>query len=412
MASQQHTGLDQTAQIMLKPDVLEVFCRRGRRRLKDIQSCCQAALRLDHSRGILHVRGTAASINAVMRQLEMLTGPCIPATSALWAELMRTRTSSSIGEAAVARIQHLTGCRIHIERTVRQVQLLGPDNATAVAQQLVQKLETMCKEEVMLVDNTSTLDTQVMQAFADEFGITLQVEEGQIRIMGIAAAAAEACTQFAESLRVGSLEIAGNGSEICRIAVRAAIAELKVDGVYIDDQYCVPDPIEEGTSQLMGAVIAKLPPSMEEAAAQPQPAPQQAARNSRSYGACATCGCSANFCVKCGHSTRETLQCTGAGCPVCGIVNFCMFCGHPTEKNLTPPKPSHQPKEVRQSFPQPQEFPQTDKANQSMPPSMSPNMMPMVPVQTQDGMMMMYVPVNMMPMPYQGYQPQEMRTEH
>ncbi|CAE8643124.1 unnamed protein product, partial [Polarella glacialis] len=52
VGSMGHTSV-KTVDVVLEADLLATFCRRGRRRLRDIQSSSQTVLKLDRCRGVL-----------------------------------------------------------------------------------------------------------------------------------------------------------------------------------------------------------------------------------------------------------------------------------------------------------------------------------------------------------------------
>merc|ERR1719486_1338761 len=79
---------EHTAEISIDPQMFETICRRGLRRLRDIESSSQAILKLHRNRGVLEARGSKSAIAEVYRQLECLTGPRIAVSTANWAELM------------------------------------------------------------------------------------------------------------------------------------------------------------------------------------------------------------------------------------------------------------------------------------------------------------------------------------
>jgi len=275
----------------------------------------------------------------------MLTGPSISVTAAVWAELMRTRTNPDPAEAAVARIQQQTGVRIHIERSAQQIRLFGPDSNVVAGQRLLAELDSMCIEEHVVMDCPLYLDLQVLQTFAQEFGVTLQVEEKRITVLGIVGAVREAAVELAKydngKQQLG-LEV-GKPSDTARQSILKAIARLEVENcsdIFIGDNLLnssqsaqkggaevPPEPMMEG------AVTSKLPPPMSKGPPQHQ---QQSKNRSGSGGGssggpCPTCGSSANFCVHCGQPTEKQL---GSGCPTCGALKFCVHCGQPTEKNF------------------------------------------------------------------------------
>lgn len=307
--------VEQTVEIQLEPEVLGVICRRGRRRLRDIQASSSATLKLDRCRGALQVRGTEDAVADVQRQLQMLTGPSVQVTAAVWAELMRTRTNTNPAEAGVARIQQQSGCRIHIERSALEIRLFGPQDSIRIAQHLIQELHSMCVESRAKMDQSACSDVDRLQLFAQEFGVTLQVEEGgQICVLGILGAVDEAVNGLQSYSSMQFME--GSVSNVARTAILTAIANLIGD----DNE----QSNEEAAPTLDGAVTT-IPPVCK------PPQPQQQQQQSRmrekqmSEWTSAPQNFSnfANFCVNCGSRIER----------VNGVVpKFCVYCGQPTEK--------------------------------------------------------------------------------
>lgn len=178
-----HRGV--TVEIPLEPELLNTLYRRSRRRLRDIQSSCRAALKLDRARGVLRATGSEDAVQAVRRQLENLSGPVKPLPVAVWAELMRTRTLKVSPKASIARMQAASGCRIHIERCRHEVRLFGPNDGVVVANRLLDEFSEMCGEEAVPLADPTTLSPSVLQAISHSFGITLCVEDRQIKVLGL-----------------------------------------------------------------------------------------------------------------------------------------------------------------------------------------------------------------------------------
>jgi hypothetical protein len=172
------------AEIKLEPELLNSFCRRGRRRLRDIQANCQVNVRLDKLRSVLHISGSEARVNLAKRHISGLGGPRKNVTTAVWAELLRTRTMQSGPDAVVARIQQESGCRIHIERSCQEVRLFGHQEAVVIAERLLEELDRKCVEKVVRLDGRS-ITSPALQAVAHLCGVTLRSEEGQLIAFGL-----------------------------------------------------------------------------------------------------------------------------------------------------------------------------------------------------------------------------------
>jgi len=329
-----HHGDQAAVEISLNQEVLAVICRRGRRRLRDLQTSCQASLKLDRARSVLQVRGSHDAIKDVQRQLQMLTGPSVSVSPAVWAELMRTRTTAESSEAAVAMIQQECGCRIHIERSAQQIRLFGPQDVTVSAQHLLEILDDMCGEESVMMECPLHLDMDMLQTFAQEFGVTLQVEDKQITVLGIKGAVAEAAQELRKYESDNKLLERGceaaTPSDAAHSAILAAMAKLKVseDGAESTNvsspgtTFTHTDTGDSGEGNgspprglMQGVVISKMPP-----ASSPATNPQHESQINHSGGYSAY-GSSANFCVHCGKRAEKI---AGIGTP-----KFCIYCGQP-----------------------------------------------------------------------------------
>lgn len=304
----------QTLEIVLQPEVLTAICRRGRRRLRDIQQSCQASLKLDRYRGVLLVTGSKDSIKMVQKQLETVSGPSLTVSPPVWAELMRTRTNTDPTQAAVARIQQESGCRIHIERNVQQVRLFGGKSEVAVGLRIFEEFERLCTEVAVSMECPSQVDVQILQRLAQDTGVTLKVEDDSIMVLGIAGAVEEAAKQLRNFDGDGQMRSLSEGTdpEQARIAISTAMAKLAV----ADNMSSAPTTADS------------LPPlpltscNSDEAAS---------FTSNESFSFCPTCGSSGCFCIHCGKNVVEHRL---AGCPTCGVAKFCVYCGQPTERML------------------------------------------------------------------------------
>jgi len=253
---------EQSVEITLEPDVLNLLSRRGRRKLRDIQSSSQTVLKLDRLHGVLAVRGSQASIAEVRRQLGHLSSDTLQVTAAVWAELMRTRKNSDSSLAAVARIQEQSGCRMHVERDSQKVQLFGPKEETAVGQYLLRELETICIEDTVESKYCPRLDSEELHAFAQEFGVTLEIQDTQISVLGIEGAVMEAVRELrGYSARQRDLGERRLSSNVARTAIEGAMSKLEAIG----SSACAAATAHSENSanasevELQGMVLAELP---------------------------------------------------------------------------------------------------------------------------------------------------------
>jgi hypothetical protein len=331
----------ETMEILLEPEILSTICRRGRRRLREIQTSCQVSLKLDRCRGVLLVRGFKEDMGMVQKQLEALSGPSLTVSPAVWAELMRTRTTADPTQAAVACIQQESGCRIHIERDVQQVRLFGGKSETSIASKIVKELESLCTEEAVSMSCLERMDAQILQMFAQDAGVSLKVEENRIVILGIVEAVENAAKQLrnydGDQQQHASLK--DTDSAETRLAISAALSRLavtnNVGSASTTADSLPPAPLqtshkdlwhaEEHDNSLQGMVITKMPPPRTNDHKAQENVKKAGLFNSNdSFGSCPTCGSSGNFCVHCGNKVIEHRL---AGCPSCGVPKFCVYCG-------------------------------------------------------------------------------------
>lgn len=406
----------QTVEIILDPEVLGAMCRRGRRRLRDLNASSEADLRLDRVRGVLQVTGSPHAIEDIRRQLESVVGPCMAVTCAVWSELMRERSNPDTTKSVVAKIQEVSGCRVHIERTSKEIRLFGPNDAVPVAQQLLDQLDGLCIEETVDMNCPKYLDVEMLHAFAHEFGVALQVEEKQVIVLGISGAvkaAAQELRDYDSDQRQCGLGLhAGKPSEIACAAVFDAISNLGADVTMLALKPKVAMLKPKQTSKLScnSTTADSLPPMANESsssdtqmkAGRAQRHTKEDANKQCPFSPCAMCGDCGAFCVQCGMAATKKLDPALGACMSCGAANFCTYCGEPTQKTKLKNKAASQ-----QSFPQTSAMP---CGNQSvmMPSQYFPNqaampcgnqnvMMPGSPMIVPEGMMAVYVPSGMVP---------------
>lgn len=338
---------EQTVELVIDPEVLGALYRRGRRRLRAIQSSSQAALKLDRLRGVLQVTGTKESISDVQRQLESISGSHMAVSYPVWAELMRTRAEPDVCQSAVARIQYESGCRIHIERTAQEIQLFGPKDTAFLAQHLLHKFERMCVEEMVEVDcPMDDLSLHKLEEFAQQYAVTLSVSEKYVAILGMKQAVAEAAKDLPGYICGQQFDPNGDRGKAARLAISAAISNLTVDlekrlasTTMTSPPPILKDanPIRNSENLMQGAVMVKAVNSNAKGFSPHQSITTQDADFVENF-ACQTCGSAGCFCVNCGKPTGKmrqgSLAGSIAGCPTCGVVNFCAYCGHRTEKTL------------------------------------------------------------------------------
>jgi len=236
--------------------------------------------------------------------------------AALWTELMRTRTlANDADEGLVAWLQQQSGCRIHIERERQEVRIFGPGEEVVVAERLLEDLAERCGEEHVAVD-TAALDKLGLLALAESCGVTLRVETGQLTVLGLRPAVAQ--------------------------AVQALRRHITSPNAYLWGE---PPPAEaDGGRPLMRptqrehARTAAWHQQAEHAAAMPEAALQQPPRcrapgSARQPGIAAEVTATDFSCVDSAawpHDTGEWCR----FCPTCGTGRFCVFCGAPAWQQL------------------------------------------------------------------------------
>lgn len=184
-------GGDRTVEIPLSDDLITSFCRRSRRRFRELQESTEAQVKLDRNRGCLRVSGSEEAVAAVQRQLDSLTGPRIHVEAAVWAELMRTRTLQDSSLSAVAQLQEASGVRLHIERSRREIRLFGAADGVEVAEKILEELFARCVEVSVRCTERPEKFSEVLEAVANSCAVTIHVPqeetdggEGLVTVLG------------------------------------------------------------------------------------------------------------------------------------------------------------------------------------------------------------------------------------
>mmetsp|Transcript_152601 Transcript_152601/g.487582 ORF Transcript_152601/g.487582 Transcript_152601/m.487582 type:complete len:488 (+) Transcript_152601:1-1464(+) len=184
-------------ELPLDDAVFTSFCRRGRKRLRQMQETFGVTLRLDRQQLVLRVIGPASNVQTVSQHVATLSGPRRPVPAPVWAELMRTRTLQG-PEALVERLQDACGCRIHIERSDREVRIFGDEEAVAKADQLLDELALKCTQDMIPISDSSTLSGPTLQVLAQKARVSLRVEPCRLVVYGLKDLVAEALVPLRE----------------------------------------------------------------------------------------------------------------------------------------------------------------------------------------------------------------------
>jgi len=193
-------------EIKLSASVESSLCRRGRRRFRELQANSSAKIRFDRARAVLKCFGTESEILAVRRKLECLGGVRKVVPTAVWCELMRTRLDENPEKSMLQWMQTQCGCRIHIERSLQEVRLFGPDENTKHGLELIQEFSERCVEAAIPSKSDSMPDS-VVKAITDTYQVTVNVEMRQVMVYGLKDAVEQAKHEVESYLETGSLTL-------------------------------------------------------------------------------------------------------------------------------------------------------------------------------------------------------------
>jgi len=301
-------GYANTIEIQLDAELHASFCRRGRRRLREIQNVSRAILKFDRTRGVLRATGSDSAIADVQRQLDCLGGPRKEVCNAVWSELMRTRMSEDATSSAVQRIQQLSDCRVHIERSTKEVRLFGPKPAVATASQLLEDLRQMCTEQIVDVADAQSLSQEAIAHLAGIYNVSIGISEDQVIVAGFEFAVSKAFKAFLSYALNTQQDLKGaEPNEEVAANIAAALAKLQV-------------PQDEGCSGVSTSGSLKAPLEDSDGSTE---GGQEERRPSESQGQTSA--------YQAAPATSQTANPSHECCPTCGTTNFCVGCGAPNE---------------------------------------------------------------------------------
>jgi len=162
------------------------LCRRGRFRFHEIQANHpNAKVRFDRRKKALKVVGSQTSVDSVRRQLQALGGGHKEVPTAVWYELLRTRTEEDAAKSLVQRVQEQSGCRIHIERGQREVRIFGADEDVEVAARLIDEFAESCSERRVQVAEGHAVSPSTLQCIAESCEVTITLQKDCVMIYGL-----------------------------------------------------------------------------------------------------------------------------------------------------------------------------------------------------------------------------------
>eukprot|EP00971_Amphidinium_carterae_P113002 2238007-Amphidinium_carterae.1 len=211
------SGEKTQVEIKLSTAVESSLSRRGRRRFRELQANSSAKIRFDRARAVLKIIGTEPEILAVQRKLEclggvrkrvaqrsMLLSEVVP--TAVWCELMRTRLDENPEQSVLQLMQLQSGCRIHIERSLQEVRLFGPDENTRHGLELIEEFSARCVEAA-IPSKPDSMPDSVVKAVTDAFQVTVNVEMRQVMVYGLKDAVRKARHEVESYLQSGILSL-------------------------------------------------------------------------------------------------------------------------------------------------------------------------------------------------------------
>mmetsp|Transcript_110499 Transcript_110499/g.276668 ORF Transcript_110499/g.276668 Transcript_110499/m.276668 type:complete len:495 (-) Transcript_110499:261-1745(-) len=324
----------------LGPELLQLLCRRSRKRLREIQESCNLLqARIDRSQSCLCITGTKAAICAARTQLETLCGPRKRVPKAFWAELMRTRMlQAAPSQIHVLSLQHATGCRVHIERDKCEVRLFGANTNVVEAMSIIDRLQGDCVEAFFPMQDGLQFSISVLEALGRQFGVTLLAAEGGVSVLGLHAAVEHTMREL-DLYRTGQRELpqtAPQDADVGSRPLESASQDLAARDLTAER---APNPghlAKEGTPLRGGDAWAQrfinargsttIPMT---SAAFGREGHKRRHEITRARG------------VEMGRMTghqhdRQFGQHEGTHCPTCGVGRFCGSCGFPVVRCVPP----------------------------------------------------------------------------
>ena len=140
-------------------------------------------------------------MEAVRSQLESLSGTRRAVPRALWCELLRTRTEEETKKSLLMQLQNASGCRIHIERGHPEVRIFGTNQASAMAEELLDEAATRCTQGIVpFEDGAPAISPSILEYIATTCEVTLEMQEHGFVASGLHHAVAAAVEELKHEL--------------------------------------------------------------------------------------------------------------------------------------------------------------------------------------------------------------------
>lgn len=170
-------------ELPLDPCVLASLCRRGRKKLKQLERDYPVHVLLDRQHQFLAVTGPEDAVAQVKKVVNAMVGPRIKVRAPLWAELLRTRSLPE-PECLVETVQSLCDCRVHIERSQHEVRIFGEEASIQQAEAMLRKMESTCIEKSIPVRDVSVLSAKALEDLADDHSVSLRLDATSVALLG------------------------------------------------------------------------------------------------------------------------------------------------------------------------------------------------------------------------------------
>lgn len=127
----------------------------------------------------------------------------VPVDAAVWAELMRTRFSTSPAESALSYLQAASQCNVHIDRARFVVHLGGRTLAVQLAQMIVAQFAACVKKEI-ITGAGLFVNEDDLTVFGEHFKCTLVKMGSHVAILGLEGRVNLAAQYMLEQVRCSS----------------------------------------------------------------------------------------------------------------------------------------------------------------------------------------------------------------
>jgi len=242
----------------LSEDLLGLLSsRRGKQRLRALQTQSGAHAELDLQWRALHLCGTRHAILNALALLELMEGFTVKLPSALWTELLRCR-NLGVDEApmSLARIQEILGRRVHVERETFALRVFAPLAERAATAEVVQALASMCTKQT--IELPVDCDWNIIKELQTSEKVTMKVEGNRVELIGLVAAVEQATKDLKKRLDSGAVETM---EEAKPMLLGASLNKPKADAT----QWCGRDETPKMVS------LVRPPPGLTHPEAQAKP---------------------------------------------------------------------------------------------------------------------------------------------